>query len=725
MIGIAVTTTVLAIAYAIFSAPLYSTDALVQVQVPKQNELAELVSKQPPQSSSIPTSPPTNTEMAIIKSRAILSPVISQNGLDVIVTPHRFPVLGKIVASFATPGLPSRAWLGLSSYAWGGEQLEFAQLNVPIALQDKKLELKVLDNRRYRLFDSHGKPLLDGMEGQLAQADNVSVLVSKLVAPAGVSFAVERLNQVTAVDQFSPHLKIAEIGKDTGIVQVSFENRDPVLATAVTNSIVQNYVASHLTRDREEASKMLAFINGELPSLQNNLKKAEAELQKHRIASSSMQATTESQSYLQGSIDFARQIAALNLQRTQLLDRFTEHSVPVKTVDSQLDELRAAQGKFEARFNAMPSADRESADLTRNAKVTEDIYVAMLNKAHELSVSRAGTVGNVSVIDMAAEPSTPVKPRRGLIVALAPIAGFVLGVLFVFARRHLSQSMQEPEQIETRLQLKMLGTVPFSNEQASLEITPALLAASAMPPRRTRGARAPVSSVSVDKLLAVKCPNDSSVEALRRVRTMLESALLAKSERVVMVAGATPSTGKTFVAVNLAVLCAQAGMRVLLIDTDLRRGRLGVTFGLPRVTGLAELLAGTVTVENSVYRTGVPNLSLLPAGARPDNPADLLSTALMPKLLDDFSKHYDLVMVDTPPVLAVADALTIARHADATVLVLRENSQTELEARESLKHLDSAGALIAGAIFNGMSPRRSDRRSYDYIQAYTSEAEAA
>jgi tyrosine-protein kinase Etk/Wzc len=166
-------------------------------------------------------------------------------------------------------------------------------------------------------------------------------------------------------------------------------------------------------------------------------------------------------------------------------------------------------------------------------------------------------------------------------------------------------------------------------------------------------------------------------------------------------------------------------MRVLLIDTDLRRGRLGVTFGLPRVTGLAELLAGAATVENSVYRTGVPNLSLLPAGARPDNPADLLSIAMMPKLLDDFSKHYDLVLVDTPPVLAVADALIIARHADATVLVLRENSQTELEARDSLKHLDSAGALIAGAIFNGMSPRRSDRRSYDYIHAYTSEAEAA
>ena len=160
-----------------------------------------------------------------------------------------------------------------------------------------------------------------------------------------------------------------------------------------------------------------------------------------------------------------------------MLDRFTDHSDPVKTVDAQIAELHAAQGKLEARFSAMPDADRESVDLKRNAKVAEDIYVAMLNKAHELSISRAGTVGNVNVIDMAVEPSTPIKPQRGMAIAAAPIPGFFLGVLFVIARRYLSQSVSEPEQIETRLRLRMLGSVPFSSEQASLELAPALLAA--------------------------------------------------------------------------------------------------------------------------------------------------------------------------------------------------------------------------------------------------------
>ena len=146
---------------------------------------------------------------------------------------------------------------------------------------------------------------------------------------------------------------------------------------------------------------------------------------------------------------------------------------------------------------------------------------------------------------------------------------------------------------------------------------------------------------------------------------------------------------------------------------------------MPQTVGLAELLAGDVVLEHAVYRTGVPNLSLLPAGRRPGNPAELLAMEQMPALRDHFNEDYDLVLYDTPPVLAVTDALIVARHAGATVLVLRENAQTELEVEETLKHLDSAGALIAGAVFNGMSPRRSDRRSYDYAQAYTRETKAS
>jgi len=734
VIGIAAACTLLACAYAIFSTPMYAADALVQVEVPKQNELADLVSKQQDQTASSPNGPPTETEMALIKSREVLAPVIAANQLDLSVTPHRFPLIGKMVSSFATPGILASPWFGMSSYAWGGELLEIAQLDLPVALQDQKLELLVLGQGHYRLLDEHGKVLIDGIEGQVATEGDVSISVRKLVARNGERFTVKLVNQVTAVAQFIKQLKVFEVGKETGVIQMSFENSDPVLATAVVNSIIQNYIASHLTRDQEEASKMLAFINGGLPGLRDNLKRAELQLQSHRVASGSMQASSESQSYLQGSIAFTQQIAALNLQRTQLLDRFTAQSDQVKIVDAQLGELRAEKDKFEARFNSLPAADRKSADLTRDAKVAEDIYVAMLNKANELSLSRAGSVGNVHVVDRAVEPSTPVKPRRMLIITAAMFLGLMLGTLYVIAQHYLSQSISEPEQIEERLRLQLFGSVMFSSEQARLAHPPKPLSLPGELVRPARGRRA-LQSTSAKRrnylvrphagaLLAATFPHDAAMEALRGVRTMLTTHLINVKDRTVMFTGATPATGKSFIAANLALLYAQAGKRVLLIDADLRHGQLGASFGLPPMAGLAELLAGDVLRERAVHRSNLENLWLLPAGMRPANPAELLATECMPELLEYWNAHYDLVLLDTPPVLAVSDALILARHAGATVLVLREHTQTEFEVEETLRHLDRAGAHISGAIYNGMLPRRSDRRSRQYVEAYTGELNA-
>lgn len=742
VVGIAAVITALAGAYAFFSTPLYSADTLVQVEAPKQNELEELVSKQPSQNSSSPNGLPTETEMAVITSRAVLAPVIEQYRLDMVVTPHRFPVLGKIAQALATRGEPSRAWFGLSRYAWGGELVDISQLNVPRELQDRKLELKALGARRYQLLDEQGNLLVSGVEGQLAQSGPVSMLVDRLAARDGEMFTVERLNEVTAVKRFIRQLKVTQVGKETGIVQISFENGDPALATAVANAVTQNYIGSRVTQTQEEASKMLAFINNELPRLRDELKQAEAQLQAHRVASGSMQASTESQSYLQGSIEFDRQIAALNLQRTQLLDRFTPQSPEVRTIDAQLAQLRAAKGKFESRFDSMPSADRQSADLARDAKVAEEIYVAMVNKAHELSVSRAGTVGNVHVIDTAVQPSMPVKPRRALIVSSAIVLGLMLGVLYVVSRRYLSQSVSEPEQIEGRLRLPVFGAVLFSNEQARLQRT---LPLPVLPVARELslhgdardGANALVAPADAGAegypvrphaggLLAATHPRDVATEALRGIRTMLNAKLLSAPNRVMMITGATPGTGKSFISANLALLYAQAGKQVLLIDADLRRGRLGMHFGLPADTvGLANLLGEAVAPEQAIHPTSVPNLSLLPAGARPRNPSELLAMERMAEQLAQFNEQYDLVLVDTPPVLAVADASIVAGHAGATVLVLREHAQTELEVKETLKRLDRAGAQVAGAIFNGMSVRRSDRRSYEYLYAYTREGDAS
>ena len=699
--GVVAAITLFAGAYAAFATPMYSADALVQVEVPKQNQLADLVSSQ--QSDEVPllNSPPTDTEIAIIRSRKVLAPVITQHKLNIVTAPHRIPVLGTIAAGFAAKGKLSSAWFGLSSYAWGGEQINIGQLHVPVALQDKKLRLDVLRNQRYRLLDNSGRLLVDGVEGQMAHAGNVTILIDKLIARSGESFAIEELSETTALVEFKKHLKVIQVGKETGVLQIAFDNSDPSLATEVTNSITQRYIDSDLTRGREAANKVLAVITGELPGLRDNLKRAEADLQDYRVASDSVQTSSESQNYLQGSIDLSRQIAELDLRRTLLLDRFERDSPVVKTQDVQLAQLREVKRAFDFRFSAMPVIDRKSVDLQRNAKAAEEIYVAMLNKANGLAVSRAGAIGNAHVVDMAIQPSTPISPRRALIVVLALVLGSILGPLFVIARRNFSSLISEPEQIERRFGLLLFGTVPNFRR-----MTPAEGGEQNNPGRLRKG-----------ELVAAGCSNDFTVEALRRVRTVLDSKLFEKHHRVMSITSATHVAGKTFIAANVAVLYAQAGKRVLLIDADLRSGGLSACFAMTGKEGLAELLTDGIPIERVIHSTDVPGLSVLPVGVRRINPTGDLASKTMRETVDRLTALYDLVLFDTPPILAMSDALIIARYAGVTVLVVRENAQTVFEVAEALTQMDRAGITIDGAIFNDRSLRRSDRRHYDCMHS--------
>lgn len=726
--------------YVFFAKPMYSADALLRVDLPNADALG--LDRQR-QNTSDATVPDTQAEIQLIQSRTVLMPVIDKYRLDILARPKTFPVLGPLAEKFAKPGHPGTPWFGLDDYAWGGEQIDIDALTVPPALEDKTLELRVLDNNRFTLLDPAGRPLLEGAVGTRAQVDGITIDVSRLVAHPGTRFEVTRLNSVTAIDMLARDLRASEQGKDTGVIQVSYTNDNPVLATQVANSIVQGYIASNTTRHQEEASKMLAFINDELPRLQAELKTAESKLSAYQTRTGSMQPTAENQAYLQGGIDYGRQIAALRLQRTQLLERFTPESPEIRTIDQQLAVLEGNKQRLDARFNSMPTAERQSVELTRNAKVAEQIYVAMINKAHELAVRRAGDFGNVHIIDDALRPSKPVRPRRLLIMAVGIVLGLILGVLYVLLRRQCSSRVEDPLLVEHRFRMPVFGSVRFCDEQARLlrdsglrlamgpvrqgDHEPRLNHAMALPaPERTETPRTDLDAASVPDvfsprwLIAIDRPYDLSIEALRSVRAALWHSMRKASNNVLVVTGPTPATGKSFIASNLAVLEAEAGRRVLLIDADMRRGRLGAHFGRPGAEGLSELLAGRCEVSQAVQPTGIGGLSFIASGRTPGNPSELLSMRRMEALLEMFGSQFDDVIIDTPPVLAVADASIAARYAGSTLLVLRPNFQTTRDIEDSVLQLERAGAHVLGTLFNAVPVRRSARRHYVYTQAYTS-----
>jgi tyrosine-protein kinase Etk/Wzc len=221
-------------------------------------------------------------------------------------------------------------------------------------------------------------------------------------------------------------------------------------------------------------------------------------------------------------------------------------------------------------------------------------------------------------------------------------------------------------------------------------------------------------------ILATLRPNDVCVEIMRSLRTSMQFTLMEARNRVVMLTGPASGVGKSFLAMNLCVLLAASGKKVLLIDGDMRRGKLERSFGIDRANGIAELLAGTIGLEQAIRTTRVPGLSFMPAGKRPENPSELLMSPRLQQYLEGLGRVYDVVFVDTPPVLAVTDASIIGKLSGTNFLVLRSGAHNETEIADSVRTLRTAGITVQGAIMNGMPQRARgySRVNYAAVEEY-------
>jgi tyrosine-protein kinase Etk/Wzc len=766
VLAVAALVTALAVAYAFLATPIYSADVLVRVDALEPNMLG--IAPQG-QVAAQPVQPPTDAEIAIMQSRAVVEPVMRQYHFDIIAEPRRLPVLGELAALLAKPGEPAAAWLGLDSYAWGGEQIEVGAMQVPPQWEDVALQLRALGADRYDLLDPSGRVLLSGTVGQTARENGLVLLVTRLAARPGTLFEVTAANTVTALRRFAGDLKISDDGKGTGVVRIAFTDADPLIATGVANRIAQSYLDSTVASNRSNDSKTLAFLEQELPRLRGDMERAEAALAGYRIASGSMQPAAEAQLYLQGGIDFQRQIAALQIQRTQLLEHYMPNSPQVLNADQQLAQLNSAKHNFDERFGNMPASERKNADLVRNAKVAETIYTEMVAKAEELSVRRASTAGNAHIVDAAIRPAKPIKPNRMLVILGGIVGGLILGMAWVFIRRQVFGGVIDPMFVERYMSVPLFGALTYSADQMRLEHTatralpsaPRQLGVNAPQPytehretpaqatqaqgpshaaacgpsdrwepglRTAQGlARAPLAMhklpAHAHRLLARSFPHDPAIETLRSVRTAVRLEMLQAPNPMITLTSPTTGTGKTFVAANLAVLLAEAGVRVLLVDADMRCGNLAAYFSVPNAGGLAEVLGGQLRLRSALRSMGIENLTLLTCGAYPDNPSELLALHNLGELLQH-EPAYELILIDTPPYLPVTDAAIVANQSGATLLVLRSGMQSAQDLESAVRGLDRTGARLVGAIFNGIPARASAAPGYGYAAQYTYEARA-
>jgi tyrosine-protein kinase Etk/Wzc len=473
------------------------------------------------------------------------------------------------------------------------------------------------------------------------------------------------------------------------------QSPDAEQLTLTLNAIGHQYVRQNVERKAAEAEKMLAFLDVQLPQFKKQLDQSEEAYSRYRNKEGTVALDEEAKAVLGSSVDLQSKLLDAQQKRRELVSRFTNEHPAVKTLDGQIAALNTAIANLNVRIRAMPTVQQDALRLERDAKVNSEAYQSLRNNALQLQLIREGKVGNVRLIDEASVPEQPVKPKRTTVLAIAALLGLLGGVMLALARNALNRGIRDAHEIEAHTGLSVYSTIPQSAEQERL----ARLTAERQPGLH---------------LLAAVAPSDAAVESLRSLRTALQFAMLEAPNNRVLVTGATPGVGKSFVSANFAVILASAGKRVLLVDADLRKGHLNHYFGVRRERGLSEVVAGTLKSSEAIHRGLVANLDVLTTGVLPPNPAELMMSTAFAHVLQALSSEYDLVIVDTPPILVAADTLGIAPHVGTVLLVARAGESQIGELHESAKRLAHAGKTVSGVLFNAIDLTRRHYGSYGY-----------
>ena len=692
----------LALVYVLVATPIYKANGIILVEdnapgLPGLDDMAEIFATE---SSSA-------TELHVIKSRLVLGRVVDELGLTIEAAPAYVPLIGEMLARGTPTGRLNGTPFGLSGYAGGGETIKVAELVLPNYLNNQQLTLIAEGDNKYSLWFENTK-LLEGAVGESLLTDQFDIKVTELVAHKGAEFTLSKAGRLSKILDLQRKLQVSEKGKDTGIIEISLEGADPQRIAQIVDSVSANYYLQNVQRMAAEAENSLRFLDEQIPLIQEQLISSEEALNDYRSERTSVDLSLEAQSALDSLVQIEADISTMSINEAEISRRFTPQHPNYISFKRQQRNLLNQRNKLSRKLEALPDTQKKILRLKRDFEVNQAIFVALKNKRQELSILKASTVGNVRILDRAEVMPNTVAPKRGLIMVLALLLGGMLGVIIVAVRHFLRAGVSDPKVFADN-GLMVHATIPHSeNEDSYKEQTEFLK-------RYKERKKAKANNKPQQLLLANDHPADLAIEALRSLRTSLHFAMLDASNHVVMMSSASPGVGKSFVSSNLGAVIAQTGQRVLVVDADMRKGYLHKRFGLSPEQGLSDVLAGTLEAKQAVRSTVIDTLDLMTRGNIPSNPSELLMSAQFPAMITELEAEYDLILFDTPPILAVTDASIVGAYCGTSLMVARFESCTLKEVLAANHRFDLGGVDIKGIVFNAVEKKAS---SYYYDYGY-------
>ena len=693
---------VVGVIYALYAAPVYQASAMIQVEdssasVPGFDDMSGMF-----ESTSAAV-----TEIELLKSRSVIGEAVDTLNLDIVVEPKLFPMIGNRAFRRFKPQSPGQlaepSW-GASSFAWGGESIDVFRFDVPSFHIDKEFIIVALENNQVELQNEDGDTILKGNVGQELSNGIIDLTIRNINARPGTEYLITKRDRLNTILDLQAAIGASEKGKDSGIITLTLQSESAQYAEKVLDKVASIYVRRNIDRNSAEAQKSLEFLEVQLPEVKKQLESAEKRFNDYQIKQQSVNITLETQGVLEQIVELETKLQELELKRLELSRKFKESHPTYQGVLEQIEAVEKQKKNLTGEVTNLPSTQQELLRLKRDVEVSNQIYTMLLGKTQELDIVRAGTVGNVRIIDHAeVNLSKPVKPKKALIVVMATMLGGMLAVAIVLIQKAIHKGIEDPSEIEG-LGLPVYASVPFSDHQDKLV---------------SFGKAKNRKNTQANTVLAVENPADLSIEALRSLRTSLHFAMMEAKNNVIAISGPSPGVGKSFISVNLATVLAQSDKKVLIIDADMRKGYLQKSFNDKWENGLSDFLSGRLELKNVIKQTKIPNLHLITRGQIPPNPSELLMHERFSKLIETIKEHYDIIIIDTPPILAVTDPAIVSAHAGSTLLVTRfgQNHARELELTRN--RFEQNGIEVKGVVFNGILKKASN--AYGYYGYYNYE----
>ncbi|MFX5044417.1 polysaccharide biosynthesis tyrosine autokinase [Acinetobacter baumannii] len=679
----------------------YSVDAMVQVEDSKGAASAALLGDLSKASGGLSQKSPADPEIEILRSRMVLGQVIQNLNLDINIKDNQSSLIGKLVSQDQSK-LEYRHDAVI--YTNQNNNLIVKQLSVPEYYLDKPLKLEFKDVNQFTLTYKD-EVVFNGLLNKKNILNTDKGLWQVQLNTQGNlkdhSYTLTKLALPTAVNQFNTIYGVAEKGKMTGVIGLSYLGQDPEHITQVLNSVLNVYHEQNIERKSLESKQTLAFLEKQLPELRKQLEDSEIKFNQFREKYKTVDVNAESELLLKQNIDLEKLKIELQQKQAELSAKYTNDHPLILQIDAQITEINKKIADLNNRLTQLPETQRLYLQLYRDVKVNTELYTSLLNSYQQLKIANAGEIGNVRIIDTAVEPVKPIKPKKLIVLILSIFVGGFIGVLIALLRKMMRSGVNDSTQIENELDLPVYATVPRS------------------PIQETR-----MSILKKKKsipILAVKSSDDIAIESLRSIRTAIHFALTSAKNNIIMIAGPSPEVGKTFISTNLATIFAQGNKRVLLIDADMRRGYMHKYFDVEVKPGLSELLSGQADLTQVLHKTQVANLDVITRGKSPANPSEMLSSTQFKDLLEKFQTQYDHIIIDTPPVLAVTDGIIISQYTGVNLIVARYAKSHMKELELTVNRFEQAGVKVNGFILNDI--QRSSGGGYGYNYAYTYKAQ--